>query len=110
MKKLIALLCLLAICLPLCACGGSGLEAVEETKTEAKTEEAAETGPITYPDTFAVGYAIGDITCTTPLTMYNAVADRIHDPLMLTVTAFSDGEQTTLTTINIKLHNRHLFY
>ena len=107
MKKLIALLCLLAICLPLCACGGSGLEAVEETKTEAKTEEAVETGPITYPDTFAVGYAIGDITCTTPLTMYNAVADRIHDPLMLTVTAFSDGEGNVALVMSADLKGMH---
>jgi len=92
MKKIIAFVCLLAMILPLCACG-SGTLSVEETKTAATvTEEVKETGPIVYPDSFAVGYSIGDITCTTPLDIFDGIADRIHDPLMLTCTAFSDGE------------------
>ena len=108
MKKFIALLCLLAICLPLCACGGGSLSAEEtETAVQTGTAEEKETGPITYPDSFAVGYSIGDITCTTPLTMYNAVADRIHDPLMLTVTAFSDGEGGVALVMSADLKGMH---
>ena len=38
MKRIIALLCLLAMVLPLCACGGGSLT-LEETATEVKTEE-----------------------------------------------------------------------
>ncbi len=96
MKKIIALICLLAMILPLCACS-SGL-ATEETKTaeetvEAKTEEKKEEKKeITYPDTFAVGYAIGDISGQCPLPIYDGTAESIHDPLMLTCTAMSDGE------------------
>ena len=95
MKKIIALICLLALLLPLCACSSS--LATEETKPaetkteEVKTIEEKETGPIVYPDTFAVGYSIIDIT-TTPLPMYDATAETVHDPLMLTCTAISDGE------------------
>ena len=96
MKKIVALICLLAMILPLCACS-SGL-ATEETKTgeetvEAKTEEKKEEKKeITYPDTFAVGYAIGDISGQCPLPIYDTTAESIHDPLMLTCTAMSDGE------------------
>ncbi len=105
MKKIIVLLCLLAICLPLISCGGSNL-AIEETVTQTKTEEK-ETGPIVYPDTFAVGYSIGDITCTTPLPIYNGMADMIHDPLMLTVTAFSDGEGNVALVMTADLKGMH---
>ena len=42
MKKLIAILCLLAICLPLCACGGGSLT-VEETVTADPTAEEKKT-------------------------------------------------------------------
>ncbi|MBQ3075435.1 MAG: hypothetical protein IJC26_05145 [Clostridia bacterium] len=95
MKKIIALLCLLALCLPLAACS-SGLATEEpkptETKAEeTKAEEKKDDGPIVYPDTFAVGYSIIDIS-TVPLPMYDATAETIHDPLMLTCTAISDGE------------------
>ena len=95
MKKIIALICLLSMILPLCACSSS--LATEETGTEAvkteevKTEKVKETGPIVYPDTFAVGYSIIDIT-TVPLPMYDATAETVHDNLMLTCTAISDGE------------------
>ena len=107
MKKLVVLLCLLALCLPLCACS-SGL-AAEETKgiTRETTVEEKETGPIVYPDGFAVGYSIGDITCTTPLTIYNGIADRIHDPLMLTCTAFSDGEGNVALVMSADLKGMH---
>ena len=39
MKKLIALLCLLAICLPLAACASQGLNTPALTKEETKTKE-----------------------------------------------------------------------
>ena len=42
------------------------------------------------------GKTSGDITCTTPLTMYDAIADTVHDPLMLTCTAVCDGENVAL--------------
>ncbi len=114
MKKLIALLCLLAICLPLCACASS--IATEESTTaeakteEAKTEEVKETGPITYPDGFAVGYSIIDIT-TTPLPMYDATAETVHDPLMLTCTAISDGEGNValIMSADLKGMQRNVF-
>ena len=107
MKKLIALLCLLGVCLPLCACG-AGTLAITETETAPETASGEkETGPIEYPDAFAVGYSIGDITCTTPLTMYNGVADRVHDPLMLTVTAFSDGEGNVALVMSADLKGMH---
>ena len=97
MKKIVALICLLAMLLPLCACS-TGL-ATEETATaenataEKKTEEKKDDKKeITYPDTFAVGYAIGDISGQCPLPIYDGTAESIHDPLMLTCTAMSDGE------------------
>ena len=95
LKKIIAIFCLLAMLLPLCACS-SGL-AAEETRTaestaeETKPADEKKKGPITYPDTFAVGYSLIDIS-TVPLPMYDATAESIHDPLMLTVTAISDGK------------------
>ncbi len=100
MKKIIALLCLLAICLPLAACGGGSLS-VEETKTEAKTEEekkedAKETGPIVYPKGFSVGYGAADITGKTPISYFGGIANGAHDPLMLTCIAISDGENVAL--------------
>ena len=107
MKKLIALLCLLALCLPLCSCASAGLAVTETKAGENVTEEEKETGPIVYPDTFAVGYSIGDITCTTPLTMYDAIADTVHDPLMLTVTAFSDGEGNVALVMSADLKGMH---
>ncbi len=95
MRRTLAFLLAAITLLSLCACS-SGL-ATEETKTEvntaeAKNEEAAkDKGPIVYPDSFAVGYSIIDIT-TVPLPMYDATAETVHDPLMLTCTAISDGE------------------
>ena len=61
MKKFIAALCLLALCLPLFSCSSTQLQAEGET-APAKTETIAETKPvkkgeIVYPDSFAVGYA-----------------------------------------------------
>ncbi len=95
MKRILAFLLAAITVLSLVSCSSSSL-ATEETKTaektaEAKTEENKETGPIVYPDTFAVGYSIIDIS-TVPLPMYDATAQTIHDPLMLTCTAISDGE------------------
>ena len=101
MKKIIALICLLAMILPLCACASSSLAPAEtagETKEEqnAKTEEAKETGPITYPEGFSVGYATVDITGQVPISYFGGVADGVHDPLLLTCTAVCDGEKVAL--------------
>ena len=101
MKKIVALLCLLAMILPLCACS-SGLATeepgtAEETKTgaEKKTEEKKEKGEITYPEGFSVGYAIADISMV-PVPIYEGTAKTIHDPIMLTCTAVCDGENVAL--------------
>ena len=99
MKKIIAILCLLAMVLPLVACS-SGL-ATEETKTETKeeikkTETAEEKGEIVYPDSFAVGYAAGDITGTLPIPIFDEIGTSLADPLMLTCTAVWDGKTAVL--------------
>lgn len=97
MKRIIAFFLAALMLLSLCACS-SGLateETVEETKevkTEAKKEEEKEKKEITYPKAFAVGYAIGNISGQCPLPIYDGTAESIHDPLMLTCTAMSDGE------------------
>ena len=101
MKKLIAILCLLAICLPLAACASQGLDTPaltkEETKTkEEKTKEEKETGPIVYPEGFSVGYGTADISGQTPIAYFGGVAKGIHDPLLLTCVAISDGENVAL--------------
>lgn len=100
MKKLIALLCLLSICLPLCACGSGSLVA-EETKStsntaETKTEEVKETGPIVYPDTFSVGFGRVDISGPLPVAIWEDEATTVRDPLYLTVVAVCDGENVAL--------------
>ena len=98
MKRILALLCLLAICLPLCACS-SGL-ATEETETAEEKQTAAEQKEtkkekITYPEGFSVGYAIADISMV-PVPIYEGTAKTIHDPIMLTCTAVCDGENVAL--------------
>ena len=74
MKKALALLCLLAISLPLCACGGGSLTAEQTATAEGaaptKTEEIKETGPITYPDAFSVGFGRADISGPLPVTVW----------------------------------------
>ena len=97
MKRLFALVLAVLMILPLCACssglateqGGTAEPATAEKKTEEKKDDKKE---ITYPDTFAVGYAIGDISGQCPLPIYDGTAESIHDPLMFTCTAMSDGE------------------
>ena len=90
MKKIIALVCLLSMLLPLCACSSS--LATEETKTlpataETKTEETKkDQGEIVYPDSFAVGFSRVDITPQTPIPIYNTTATGVHDPLWLSCT------------------------
>ncbi len=117
MKKLISLICLLAMVFPLCACSSS--LAPQEPKTEnatataeetKKTEEKKDEDKIVYPKGFAVGYAIGDIT-TTPIPMYNATAETVHDPLNLTCIAISDGEGNValVMTADLKGMNRSIF-
>ncbi len=100
MKKLIALICLLATILPLCACSSS--LATEETKTEPATAETKtetkkeEKGEIVYPDSFAVGFSRVDITPQTPIPIYNTTATSVHDALWLTCTALWDGKTAAL--------------
>ncbi len=99
MKKLIALLCLLALCLPLCACASQGLDTpalTEEKKTQETKAEEQETGPITYPEGFSVGYSSIDITGKTPISYFGGIANGVNDPLMLTCIAVSDGENVAL--------------
>ncbi len=93
MKKIIAILCLFALCLPLCACSG-GLASEETTATETKTEEVKkeEKGPIVYPDSFAVGYARGEITGPLPMPYSGGNLTKVQDPLYLTCTSVWDGE------------------
>ena len=99
MKRIIAVFCLIALCLPLISCS-SGLTAAEteaitkETKTEIKTKE--EKGEIVYPDSFAIGYARIDITGTLPIPIFEDTGTKLADPLMLTCTAVWDGEQAAL--------------
>ena len=98
MKRILALILTLVMLLPLCACASQSLEAkTEEAKTEEKkTEEAEKTGPITYPEGYSVGYATIDISGQTPIAYFGGIAKGIHDPLLLTCTAISDGETVAL--------------
>ncbi len=101
MRRIIALFCLLALCLPLCACGGGSLS-LEETKTEVKTEEEkteaskTEQKEIVYPEGFSVGYARADISGPLPVDIWESEATTVGDPLMLTVVAVCDGENVAL--------------
>ncbi len=97
MKRIIAVICLLAICLPLCACASSSLSEMNtEESATAKTEDPKKTGPIVYPEGFSVGYATIDITGATPISYFGGIANGVHDPLLLTCTAISDGESVAL--------------
>ncbi|MBR4288915.1 MAG: hypothetical protein IKT50_05725 [Clostridia bacterium] len=105
MKRILSLICLLAILLSTVSCS-SGLEANQtaeatpaETKEEAVStteEEEVETGPIVYPEGFSVGYARIDITPDKAYKIYNGTGKSIHDPLMMTCTAVCDGESAAL--------------
>ena len=102
MKKLIALLCLLSICLPLCACSSSIAPTAETATNETGAQENASSTPTKdfnvetdLPDGFCVGYARIDVT-TAPLPIFEATGETAHDPLQLTVTALSDGENVAL--------------
>lgn len=108
MKRFIALLLLLALCMPLMACS-SGLDAAaptaeetvtgkEEKKTAEKKTEEKETGPIVYPkDCFSVGYSRVDITPEVPIHTYDgAIAHKVHDPIQMTCIAMSDSENVFL--------------
>lgn len=102
MKKLIALICLLGICLPLCACGGGSLAAMtgenenptEENKTLSDKEE--EKDEIVYPEGFSVGFGRADISGPLPVDVWEGQATVVGDPLMLTVVAVCDGENVAL--------------
>jgi len=109
MKRVIAVLCLLAIILPLAACSSElPTEATKGAETETgeikNTEEIKETGPITYPKGFSVGYGIEDVTGSVyPLAYYGGTATGAQDPLQLTCIAMCDGENVALVmTIDLK--------
>ncbi len=98
MKRITALICLLAMVLPLCACSSdlatkNTVNTAEETSTQAKNGEK---GEIVYPDSFAVGFSRVDITPATPIPVYDTTADGVNDPLWLTCTAIWDGKQAAL--------------
>ena len=99
MKKTIALALALTLLLPLCSCATTLTlpEAEEEPKkTVSKKEETEEEfDPIVYPEGFSVGYYIADISYV-PLPIYEGTAETVHDPIMLTCTAVSDGENAAL--------------
>ena len=74
MKKAIALICLLAMILPLCACSGGNLSAitteegtVTQEKKTAATKEEEEKGEIVYPEGFSVGFGRVDISGPLPV-------------------------------------------
>ncbi|MBE6712164.1 MAG: hypothetical protein E7580_01445 [Ruminococcaceae bacterium] len=123
MKKIFVLFLALTMILPLCACSSSldpAATKAEEAKTEEKAPEKAPAAEDNKPDQFnisedlpegfAVGYAIGDIT-STPISMYNATAESVHDPLQLTCIAISDGEGNValVMTADLKGLNRDVF-
>ena len=115
MKKLIAVLCLLSLCLPLIACSSSlaseetATETGKELKTADETEEVRENGPIVYPDSFAVGYARSEIPCSPPHPSQSGDLTWVHDPLQLTCTAVWDGEKAALImTVDVLQVNREV--
>ena len=99
MKRILALALTLIMLLPLCACASQSLDAgntAEEKKTAEENKTEKETGPIVYPEGFSVGYATIDITGAVPIAYFGGVANGVHDPLLLTCTAISDGEKVAL--------------
>jgi len=116
MKKITAILCLLALLLPLTSCS-KGLklpqsegenESVKKPaqKEETATEELLDgedplpTGEIVYPEGFSVGYDRQDVSPQVfPIqtyTHFNHVGYSNHDPVQLTCTALCDGKTAFL--------------
>ena len=100
MKRIIALICLIAVVLPLYACSPSlaaaeteNTQTREELTTEAKTEEK---GEIVYPEGFSAGFGRVDITGTMPVDVWDGEGTVVRDPLYLTVVAVCDGENVAL--------------
>ena len=102
MKKIVALICLLAMTLPLCACASGSIAPAEEAKTDAEEKKpqavtkAEEKGEIVYPDTFAIGYGRADISGPLPVAIWEDEAETVLDPLYLTCIAVWDGEKAAL--------------
>jgi len=101
MKKIVALLCLLAICLPLAACGGGSLtpaDTASATETEEKKTAVTKekNDEIVYPEGFSVGFGRVDISGPLPVDVWEGEATRVRDPLYLTVVAVCDGENVAL--------------
>ena len=103
MKRIVALMMVLAMLLSLCACASSSLasEETKETATGKETvtkEEQMETGPIVYPEGFSAGFGREDITPETfPVDLGGgAMATTVADPLYASCTAICDGENAAL--------------
>ncbi len=110
MRRIVALVMAIWLLLSLVSCASS--LAVSETaqdttqkgeKTEEKTEETeAEKGPIILPEGFSVGFARKVINPESGTGLggfangYSRLSTVVQDDLMLTCTAFSDGEQVFL--------------
>ncbi|MBE6712724.1 MAG: hypothetical protein E7580_04280 [Ruminococcaceae bacterium] len=120
MKRMIALLCVLALCLPFASCA-SDLEqaapqataAQEESKTSVKQESGKKPAqkvenfkiPDELPQGFSVGYGRADITPEPGLPIYNGTGNSTHDPLMFTCTAISDGEGSVALLCSLDIKN-----
>ncbi|MBE6712157.1 MAG: hypothetical protein E7580_01410 [Ruminococcaceae bacterium] len=105
MKKLMAFLCLLAICLPLAACADPSPESTEnkpaEKPTEVKKTQAVESVKdfnieTDLPEGFAVGFGRVDISGPLPVDVWEGEATKVRDPIYLTCTAVSDGQNVAL--------------
>ncbi len=108
MKKLFCVILAILMMLPLVACS-SQLSAgtPEEEKTtaeenataeeeEEEEEEVSTKSELKLPEGFSAGYARVDITPKVELPIYDASVSAMNDPLMLTCTAVSDGENVAL--------------
>ncbi len=104
MKKIVATLIALALCLPLWACSSS-LEVTETEEEQETVTQVTETkekiempeGEVKLPEGFSVGYSRFDMTPDVPMPTFDgAVAKSVHSPVQMTCTAMSDGEEIFL--------------
>ena len=108
MKRFLYLLLAMCLLLSCVSCGPSLAIEPETEETEKTTAEAEANDPteeeeekktedkITLPEGYTVGYARVDCTPKDPLPIYDATASTTSDPLMITCTAISDGENAAL--------------
>jgi len=103
MKRVIAFILILSTVLSFSACQAELVSTEEETQTvaESVTKATAESegGEIVIPKGFSVGYGTADISGSPDkirISYYGGLADGVHDPLLLTCIAVSDGEEVAL--------------